>query len=120
MAEKNIDVAYESTCQEILRVVNESGGDNSIIKKIQFGNGTIGYDESTASVTLRGFTNTEKMVVILNGSRIYKPTNSNTYQTCATVYLQSLTASKLTIGCKGNVSSSSGVATYSYQVIEFN
>lgn len=90
-------------------VLNGSGGNK--VKHIQrglVGSGT--KDGNYFKITLSGFTNLSKMVVLLNGDT--HPSNSSVY---SAVWVSSLTLDTLTVGV-----SSSDYVSASYQVIEFD
>lgn len=104
--------AKQSTSEEILEKLG--------IRRVQRGTGSMAYNVGEQSITLSGFTNVNKMFVLLNGNR---PARSSTYSYLSgDAYLGSLTTTALTVKTAGSVGDSTNVATdctFSYQVIEF-
>lgn len=92
-----------------------SSGLTSCIRKIQRGTTSITANEMSVSVTLSGFSNVNKMFVILDGMSYLYDGSSTAYNMIP--YLKSLTVSKLTLGHSDDPTS--GLKTFSYQVIEF-
>ena len=94
---------------DIETVVNQiaSGGSSSVIRRIQRGMFSTSSREESAEITLNGFTNIDKMIVILHSK-----TESSGLSTGNSAYVASLTLNKLTIGCFRSTDGS-------YQVIEF-
>ena len=95
------------------------GGISSCIRHIQRGTITIEVGDKTASVTLSGFTDLSKMVVLLYGTAIIEQTviSTNKLYASKSAYVESLTKTALNIALdtviyKGN-------SNFSYQVIEF-
>ena len=112
-------IALEETSQEIKASVSEvktdtgnilnlASQDSGVIKHIQRGVGTGG----TITVQLAGFTNIDKMIVIINGD-----CKENSRWTVCEYYLKSLTVSQAIITTLNN--SSISQSSCSYQVIEF-
>lgn len=84
-------------------IISQLSGGSGVIRHIQRGTFSMPYDTENIKITLSGFTNIDKMIVILNSYR----TNTGN---C--VYLKSLTLNSLTI--QSNDDNTYG----SYQVIE--
>lgn len=96
-----------TTGKTITQILEELLQQPKVIKHIQRGFVTKKTaDVPSSTVTLAGFTNLEKMIVILNGSSFL---GSGTY---ADIYLEELTLTSLsTLRDRGG--------SYSYQVVEF-
>ncbi len=100
--------ASDNTVVEMLnQILNLMSAQTGVIRHIQRGNViTSSASDHGGTVTLAGFTDLEKMVVILNGD---KYSGSGVY---SAVYLDKLTLTSLSVqGERGG--------SYSYQVIEF-
>lgn len=80
-----------------------SSGGSSVIRRIQRGTFSTNTGVDTDEIILNGFTDLDKMVVILN---------SSTLSVGNPAFCKNLTLNKLTIGCFSKT-------TGSYQVIEF-
>jgi hypothetical protein len=92
------------------------GGGNSVIKHIQRGAVKVSTS-SPSSITLSGFTDLSKMIVLIDGA-IYQSTSSVILATG--VYVDSLTLTRLTLNRSYLPTSIHGEGYISYQVIEFN
>ena len=84
-----------------------SSGGSSVIRRIQRDKFSTSKYVFTVNITLNGFTNINKMIVILNSKGF-----ADSSVIGNTAYVDSLTLNNLTIGCNGET-------TGSYQVIEF-
>lgn len=92
-----------------------------IVRHIQRGTGSISYDEYTATVTLSGFTNLEKMKVSVNGGRtVTTGEGENKDSAFYPVYVESVSKSSLTVRMQGKESFSTygDNGYFSYEVIE--
>lgn len=98
------------------------GKDRPIIKHIQRGTASASTSSATTSIYLTGFTNLNKMVVLLNGMSLnhYQREGTGTY-TPTPYYVSSLTTSTLTVGHIGKAGNynTNTYSTIGYQVIEF-
>ena len=91
----------------------DSQGNISVIKRIQKGTFIDNDSDSSVSITLTKFTDINKMIAIVNGSRYeFKSDGDDLAQTA---YIIEFTVSKLTIA----TGSRDGVLQGYYQVIEF-
>lgn len=101
------NTSEETVNEKLDEIINSVSTSTGVIKHIQRGNViTSSANEHGGTVTLAGFTDLEKMVVILNGD---KYSGSGVY---SAVYLDKLTLTSLSVqGERGG--------SYSYQVIEF-
>lgn len=120
--DRNYDIATETTQDELKNLLQEIKAklDNSsgVVKRIQRGKITFGSDASTTTISLSGFTNPDKMIVLLNGSDYYSSSASGNYMSeNYDYYIESLTATRLVVSRYNyvNVIDREG----SYQVIEF-
>ena len=93
-----------------------------IVRHIQRGTGYVAYDADTATVTLSGFTNLDKMSVRVYGGRTVTTGEGEKTDTAYyPVYFGDVSATSLTVKCDGDdsISSRSNRAYFSYEVIEF-
>lgn len=94
---------------------NLAGGKVPIVRKIQRGTFT-----QSGDITLSGFTNLNKMIVLLNGNGVtYETGSTSSYAYARNAYVQSLTVSKLTVYLVKGYFDYDDEGTHSYQVIEF-
>lgn len=112
-----------TTLQTLIELVNTlKTGNVPVVRHIQRGTFTIGTTSSSTSVTLSGFTDLNKMEVILNGFRTPTSSTDDTTGIIGAPLFNELTLTKLNISCKGSVYSSGsagGKVDGSYQVIEY-
>ena len=101
--------ALDAAVAEILAGMPTGGGLTSCIRKIQRGTGSIG-NKYVVEIGLSGFSNLNKMIVLLDGTYKYS-------EVSADFYVSALTTSKLTVRHSAGGTSSSGY-DFSYQVIE--
>ena len=88
------------------------------VKRVQRGTFNFSSSATTATITLTGFTNTDKMTVVLSGGgSIYN--DSNLYGVRGLAYVSSLNTKNLTIQCAQYTTSNSIYITGSYEVIEY-
>src|SRR5574344_831865 len=87
-----------------------TGGAVPIIRHIQTGTMAFTHTSVTQTADLTGFTNLDKMIVLLDGGRISSVNNNQ----ARLPYIQSLTVSQLTVEAYNDSS-----IDVSYQVIEF-
>ncbi len=101
------NTSEETVNEKLDEIINSVSTSTGVIRHIQRGNViTSSANDHGGTVTLAGFTDLEKMVVILNGD---KYSGSGVY---SAVYLDKLTLTSLSVqGERGG--------SYSYQVIEF-
>lgn len=104
----NINAAIASINDAINELKNASSG---AVKHTQRGL-LSGMSGTTVDIALGGFTNADKMVVILNNAPFY----DQDYPQRIGPYVHNLTAATLTIGV---LRTAMDTATMSYQVIEF-
>ena len=93
-----------------------------IVRHIQRGTGSVAYDADTATVTLSGFTNMDKMSVKVYGGRTVTTGADEKKDTAYyPVYFGEVSATSLTVKCDGDdsISSRSNKAYFSYEVMEF-
>lgn len=100
----------------------ESGG-VPIVRRVQNGNFYINTSNESTIISLSGFSNLSKMIVLINGSRTSSGSTSSQYlgpyvENANSMYLFSMALNSLTIICKKG-SDREGWAYGSYQVIEF-
>ncbi len=102
-----------ATLQDTVNDLASAGsGISSCIRHIQRGT-TIIAGSSVEEVTLSGFTDVDKMIVLLNGTSTTLASNT---VAASLPYLEDLTTTVLSLRKSGTVSSSYNI---SYQVIEF-
>ena len=92
-----------------------ANGNSPVVKHIQRGTFQLTSGNSTTTGTLSGFTNIDKMIVLINGSGHYEET-SNYWGYARLPYLKTLATSSMTVGTS---SAPSKNETCGYQVIEF-
>lgn len=102
--------ALDAAVAEILAGMPTGGGLTSCIRKIQRGVVSLGNAYST-EISLSGFSNLNKMFVLINGTYCYGDDYCD-------MYLKALTTSKLTVAQDTSGKNSTTYA-FSYQVIEF-
>lgn len=98
-----------------------NGGGVPVVRKIQIGTLTTSLN-SDVNVTLSGFKDVNKMIVLLDGhGGKYMNDNSSNYRYAHVYmpYISALTATKLSVKVDGSSSYGSASTTISYQVIEF-
>lgn len=111
--EKNdtdINAAITSINNAINELKNASSG---AVKHIQRGV-LSGISAKTTDISLSGFTNSDRMMVILNNT----PQYMSDYSSSLMPYVAGITTNTLTIGVAG-VTSNRGESYMTYQVIEF-
>lgn len=109
--DSSVDISNLATKSDIDSIKNSVGA----VKKVQ--RGYVDFANSqTKDVTLSGFTDLNKMVVLLNGD--YKHTSSTSFY--SEVCLKQLTLNKLTIATGNDSSAGDAVRYISYQVIQFS
>lgn len=95
---------------------NLAGGKVPVVRKIQRGTGSISAIKTSVTITLSGFTNINKMIVLLDGG---KSANGGSYDASFGItrlpYVGSLSTSSLTVKSDNTVDSE---CSFSYQVIE--
>lgn len=102
------------------KVQNSGGGLTSCIRHVQRGTGTT---YNTVDIALSGFSDVNKMIVLLNGAGGSANTgsnnvNSNTVFAGVDFYVSALTVNKLTVALKKFLTAE-WTGPFSYQVIEF-
>lgn len=97
--------ALDAAVAEIVAAMPTGGGLTSCIRKIQRGTATYTNNSETVSVTLSGFTNLAKMIVLLD---FYQGAGED-----MGLRISALTKTKLTVEAEGDG------FYFSYQVIEF-
>lgn len=109
--------AKQSTVDELKSLVNQLiSTPSSPIRHIQSGVVEVGYRNTT--VTLSGFSNENKMIVLINGvNSAYESATGNSSVTGHIGVLNSI--SKLTISQSNTLDRSTVESNVSYQVIEF-
>ena len=96
----------------------EVGSDLSPIKHIQRGTAQFtSYSSDTVTISLSGFSNIDKMIVLLNGASY---SNNNNNFLLGVPYMSELTLSALKVNRVGLSSGSYENEPFSYQVIEFS
>lgn len=96
----------------------ETGPDLSPIKHIQRGTAQFtSYSADTVTISLSGFSNIDKMIVLLNGASY---SNNNNNFLLGVPYMSELTLSALKVNRVGLSSGSYENEPFSYQVIEFS
>lgn len=121
--------AIEAAKAEILAAIAQTDGKLDVgvtakaVKNIQRGSfGLYVYSEETETeaITLGGFTNPEKMIVLLNGSCKYKSGSGSDYFHVS-AYVKSLSATELVVCISDFIPGWEERADgyFSYQVIEF-
>ena len=120
--DRNYDIATETTQDELKSLLEEIKAkldtSHDVVRHIQRGKITFSSDASTVTIPLSGFTNANKMIVLLNGSDYYSSSSSGNYMSeNYDYYIESLTATALVVSRYNhiNVIEREG----SYQVIEF-
>ena len=110
------NVAQQEDVDEILTKLNSGMG---VVRHIQRGASSMAYNVGEVTITLNGFTDVNKMFVLINGNRPHK---SSAYPyVSGDTYLSSLTTTALTIktaGIAGDSISTAQGCNFSYQVIE--
>lgn len=101
----------------------ESGG-VPIVRHVQRGTFSISSDGTSVTVSLTGFSNLSKMIVLINGNRASASGTDSSYpgqysSNIRSAALSVLTLSALSVSCRQGNSSYAGAVDGSYQVIEF-
>ena len=113
MAEVFVDVAYESTSQEILSKLNEGG--TSVIKSIQ--RGVAKGSASKVSITISSV-NPDKCFVLMHNELVAHSAGSGSGGDTCGAYLISLTTNNLEIKAP-MYNSGFAYTNFSWQLIEF-
>ena len=90
-----------------------------VVRKIQRGTGSVANNGTSASITLSGFTNINKMIVLLNGGTSVNASEyDSSYGITRLPFVGSLSLSSLTVNSDNPVTRKTA-CSFSYQVIEF-
>lgn len=119
LQEEVTHLAKEVTLETLLEEVNNlaiklNNTPSGLVKRIQRGVTSV-YHNSSSNVSLTGFTDLSKMIVLINGTT-YQSSDSSL---SIGVYVKELTLSQLTLHPSCSVLSHGGHGNVSYQVIEF-
>ena len=109
------EVTLESLQEEVNNLaIKLNNIPTGLVKRIQSGVTSV-YHNSASNVSLTGFTDLSKMIVLINGTT-YQSSDSSL---SIGVYVKQLTLSQLTLQPSCSPLSHGGQGTVSYQVIEF-
>jgi hypothetical protein len=118
--DRNYDIATETTQNELKILIQEIkdslANSSGVVRHIQRGQIVFNNTDITVGISLDGFTNPDKMIVLLNGSD-YFSSNANDMSQTYDYYIESLSVSELVVSRHGatDIKERAG----SYQVIEF-